>query len=703
MEDKHEDRGYTSISDHGLIGNLRTAALVSSDGSVESYCVPDFDSPSIFARILDKDKGGHFSITPAVDFSTKQSYLPSSNILQTKFLNEGGVVQVADFLPRQSSTNSGHPPLRWLIRRVEVIRGVFPLKVQVAPAFNYARDKHDTHILPDHSVPGCLDRTPPHNKALFVSENLSLDFRYISESVIDGVPAPEVDIQLLDLTKRGHLGLSASIDLNLIEGQVVTFVLRSISPSQVKRDLESQSPGLGMEQALQKVIPSPKVAEELGIDYKTLVSGASKLRAADDPLLTAELLSELFTTTNQYWVNWIRRSTYTGSWKEAVNRSALALKLLIYEPTGAVVASPTFSLPEFIGGGRNWDYRASWIRDSSFTLYALIRLGYTYEANAYMDFIFERLKHKNPDGSLQIMYTIHGEKTFPEEELLHLDGHKGSKPVRIGNGAIDHIQLDIYGELMDCIYLSQKYGRPLSYDTWVAVRELVDYVVKICNEPDLSIWEVRNKHRHFTYSKIMLWVALDRGLRLADKRSLPCPHRNEWITARDELYEQIMHKAWNKDLQIFGQSYEETDVLDSSVMIMPLVFFMNPSDPRFLSTLKAVLKSPERGGLTSNGLVYRYDVTKADDGVGGEEGTFCLCTLWAIEALTRAGEYDKGMLSKAVTMFEDFLQYLNHVGLCTEEISTSGEALGNAVQGFTHVTLISTAFNLSRTLAKYKV
>jgi len=237
----------------------------------------------------------------------------------------------------------------------------------------------------------------------------------------------------------------------------------------------------------------------------------------------------------------------------------------------------------------------------------------------------------------------------------------------------------------------------------VAVRELVDYVIKICNEPDLSIWEVRNKHRHFTYSKIMLWVALHRGLRLAEKRSLPCPHRNEWITARDELYEQIMHKAWNKDLQIFGQSYEETDVLDSSVMIMPLVFFMNPSDPRFLSTLKAVLKSPERGGLTSNGLVYRYDVTKADDGVGGEEGTFCLCTLWAIEALTRAGEYDKGMLSKAVAMFEDFLQYLNHVGLCTEEISTSGEALGNAVQGFTHVTLISTAFNLSRTLAKYKI
>jgi GH15 family glucan-1,4-alpha-glucosidase len=433
------------------------------------------------------------------------------------------------------------------------------------------------------------------------------------------------------------------------------------------------------------------------------MSASNNLRPADDPIVTSQLVGDLLKSTNDYWVSWIRRSTYKGSWKEAVHRSALALKLLIFEPTGAIVASPTFSLPEYIGGTRNWDYRASWIRDSSFTLYALIRLGFTYEANAYVDFVQERLKDKNPDGSLQIMYTIHGSKIFPEIELTHLDGHKGSKPVRVGNGAIDHLQLDIYGELMDCIYLGQKFGRPLSYDTWLAVRELVEYVIANYKRPDLSIWEVRNKERHFTYSKVMLWVAVDRGLRLAEKRSLPCPRRNAWLAARDDLYEEIMREAWNAEGGYFSQSYEDKDVVDSAVLVMPLVFFLPASEPRFVSTLRQILKSRPRGGLTSNNLVYRYDVTKTDDGVGGEEGTFSLCTLWCVEALTRAGAYEPAFLRRAVSMFEDFLQFLNHVSLCTEEISESGEALGNHVQGFSHVTLISAAYNLSRTLETHKI
>ncbi|KAK0460162.1 glycoside hydrolase family 15 protein [Desarmillaria tabescens] len=660
------DRDYIPISDHGLIGNLHTAALVSIDGSVESYCVPNFDSPSVFARILDQDKGGHFSITPKVPFTTKQNYLPSSNVLQTKFMNEQGVVSVTglaivsniyssltcfpDFLPRQKTSEgfpatATQPLLHWLIRRVEYEERSLEL---------WNDD-------PSSSV--------PQMKATFVSKDCALDLRYVVDSTMDNVACPSVELCFLDLSAKGHKGLGVHADLSLEEGQCVWFILR-IPP----------------------VLTSTR-NEGLGTNFLPTT-------AAGDPPLTKELMHGLLLTTIKYWVDWIRHSSYSGSWKEAVHRSALALKLLIFEPTGAVVASPTFSLPEYIGGTRNWDYRASWIRDSSFTLYALIRLGFTHEANAYMEFIFERLRHKNDDGSLQIMYTIHGGKDLEEIELNHLDGHKGSKPVRIGNGAADHLQLDIYGELMDCIYLGQKFGRPLGYDDWVLVRELVDYVVANLKNPDLSIWfapslnvhssniprsfrEVRNKKRHFTYSKMMLWVAIDRGLRLADKRSLPCPQRYKWLEARDFLYEEIMQKAWNPEKQHFGQSYEETHVLDSALLIMPLVFFMQGSDPRFVSTLKQILKTRERGGLTSNNLIFRYDVHKSDDGVGGEEGTFCLCTLWGVEALTRAGQYDRTMLPKAVTMFEDFLQYLNHVGLCTEEVSEAGEGLGNAVQGFT--------------------
>ncbi|KAF8837548.1 glycoside hydrolase family 15 protein [Paxillus ammoniavirescens] len=744
------ERDYIPISDHGLIGNLRTAALISIDGSVadlhgifavESYCIPNFDSPSVFARILDKHKakgttcsGGHFSITPTVPFTTKQNYLPSSNVLQTKyhlltlegwqsidysiarFLNDKGVVSVTDFLPRQANGDSARPMLFWLIRRVEVVRGKIPLLVECAPAFNYARDKHATQIVSDESVASCKQ-----DKVLFESDSLNLDLRYVAESTLENVSTPDVKLNLLDLSARGHLGPAVSCGLSLEEGQRVTFVLR-VSPE------DTVAP---------KIRPNQERADELGVPFEKLIASAAKMRPKNDPLLTNVLLDHLFVSTNNYWSSWIRKSTYQGSWKEAVHRSALALKLLIYEPTGAryvalLIASmncraqalslqvlllvyQSLSVGREIGG---LSARFLCLKMSS-RAESLIR--FTQEANAYMDFIFERLKNKNPDGSLQIMYTIHGGKDLEEIELHHLDGHKGSKPVRIGNGAADHVQLDIYGELMDCIYLGQKFGRPLSYDTWVLVRELVD-----CECPPLArqaiakrfflpkMWlqtaisptcpygqEVRGKKRHFTYSKIMLWVAIDRGLRLADKRSLPCPRRNEWLAARDSLYEDIMHKAWNPTLQVFGQSYEETDVLDSSVLIMPLVFFMTPSDPRFLSTLRQIMKTPERGGLTSNNLLYRYDVTKSDDGVGGEEGTFGLHRR-CVEALTRAGEYERPLLQRAMAMFEDFLLYSNHVGLCTEEISEAGDGLGNAVQGFTHVTLISAAYNLSRTLAALK-
>jgi len=290
---------------------------------------------------------------------------------------------------------------------------------------------------------------------------------------------------------------------------------------------------------------------------------------------------------------------------------------------------------------------------------------------------------------------------MPEEELDHLEGHKGSKPVRIGNGASDHVQLDIYGELMDAVYLAQKSSKPLSWDMWKSVREIVDYACTQWDKPDLSIWEVRGEKKNFLYSKIMIWVSIDRGLRLADKRSLPLPQRAKWLETRDKLYEEIMEKGWNEKEGFFAQAYESLDVVDSAVLVMPLVFFMSAADPRFRSTLDRILKTPEKGGLCANNLIFRYDTDKVEDGVGGSEGAFSLCTLWGIEALTRAGAFDRSLLPRATAMLEDFLGYGNHVGLFSEEISRGGEGLGNTPQAFSAVTIISAAFNLDRTLSNH--
>ena len=298
-------------------------------------------------------------------------------------------------------------------------------------------------------------------------------------------------------------------------------------------------------------------------------------------------------------------------------------------------------------GSRNWDYRYSWVRDASFTIYILLRLGFSHEAEAYISYIFQRVKEaKERQGELPIMFTIWGGTDIPEFELNHLDGYRGSRPVRIGNGAAFHTQLDIYGELMDGIYLVNRFGKPITYDQWLSVREVADHVCRVWKDQDMSIWEVRSRKQNFVYSKIMLWVALDRALRLADKRSFPCPHRFEWYRVRDEIYEEVMDKGYNKELDCFIQSYEANDVLDSAVLIAPLVFFIAPTDPRFLKTLDQILKPPEKGGLTSTGLVYRYNYAKSEDGVGGREGAFSMCTFWLVEALTRVSLYSSSMLKQ---------------------------------------------------------
>lgn len=420
--------------------------------------------------------------------------------------------------------------------------------------------------------------------------------------------------------------------------------------------------------------------------------------AEQPPQLLEQQGCALFNQTIEYWRQWLSRCTYTGRWREMVHRSALALKLLTFEPTGAIVASPTSSLPEEVGGERNWDYRFTWIRDAAFTLYGLLRIGFTDEASRFMGWIEDRCRDLNADGSLQIMYALDGSKNLEEITLDHLDGYKGSRPVRMGNGAATQLQLDIYGELMDSVYLYNKYGSPISYDLWRHLRQLINWVCDNWQRPDEGIWEVRGGRQQFTYSKLMCWVALDRALRLADKRSFPAD-RDRWLKVRDAIYEEVMSKGWNQKRQAFVQYYG-SDSLDASNLMMPLVFFLSPNDPRMMKTLDAILKSPEEGGLVADSLVYRYNNHESNDGLAGEEGTFNICTFWLVEALTRAGRHDPKYLRQARYMFEQILGYANHVGLYAEETGTRGEALGNFPQAFTHLALISAAFNLDRALGK---
>ncbi len=412
----------------------------------------------------------------------------------------------------------------------------------------------------------------------------------------------------------------------------------------------------------------------------------------DGPLLTPPQTGEAaLRHTIRFWRDWLAQCRYVGRWREMVQRSALTLKLLTYAPTGAIVAAPTTSLPEAIGGARNWDYRYTWIRDAAFTLYALLRLGFSKEAGRFMHWLEARCHDLNPDGSLQALYGIDGRRIETEEILPGWDGYRGSKPVRIGNGAANQRQLDMYGALMDAAYLYNKHGSPISYGSWVALSRLLEYVCDNWDQPDEGIWEVRGGARQFIYSKVMCWVALDRGIRLADKRGFPAD-RAKWLDVRDRIYRDVMHQGWNRELGAFVQEYGGT-ALDASALVMPLVFFLSPTDPRMETTLEQI-----RSQLVSDALVFRYlPEEAAPDGLSGEEGTFTLCSFWMVEALTRAGRLEEARL-----MFEKILSYANHLGLYAEELSSTGEHLGNFPQAFAHIGLISAAYNLDRALGSHR-
>ncbi|KAL6872312.1 family 15 glycoside hydrolase [Trichoderma longibrachiatum] len=653
--------GYLPIEDYGIVGNMHTCALVGLDGSIDFMCWPDFDSPSVFCRLLDKNKGGYFGISPAPEIgcTTKQQYLPSSCILQTRYIHEDGVVDVVDFFPRPKSakvmtkgykqnayreaTNVQEELKKWTVRRVECIRGSLPIDVEIFPAFGYGLEPHQTTLLCDRHT--CERRQS--KMATFHSKHVQLQLD-VAVDTSAGQSYPDIPFQ--KVMREGMLGEGITSRFTLSAGQSVSFILRNDIPNHITE------------------------------------------------IITDEVLDIQQHDTQTFWYNFISQSKYKGRWREVVSRSLMILKLLTYaEPTGAIIAAPTFSLPEDIGGVRNWDYRYSWVRDSSFTIYILLRLGFKAEADAYMEFIMERFTQSvGPDGGLPIMFTIRGETDIPEITLDHFEGYRGSAPVRIGNGAAFHLQFDVYGELMDSIYLYNKYGKPVSWDIWCAVRRMLDYVLTIIGQTDMSIWEVRGDKQRFTISQIMLWVAFDRGLRLADKRCLPCPNRAKWLEARDSLYEEIMEKGYNKEMKSFIQSFEANTVLDSSILLAPLVFFIAPSDPRFTSTLNRIMLPPEEGGLTSTGLVFRYDTDQSDDGVGGRDGAFSICTFWLVEAMTRASIHEPKYLPRALNLFQNMLQFSNHLSMFSEEISRSGEQLGNTPQAFSHLSLISAAFNLDR-------
>jgi len=600
---------YKSISSYGVVGDLHTAALIALDGAVDWLCLPRFDSPSVFASILDEKQGGEFRIGPVSPAArSEQLYRPETNILVTRFLTPEGVAELTDFMPLRLIETEAHSS--WLVRRVRAVSGTPSLRLRCAPALNYAQDSHELAV----SKGGASFRSP------------ALSF-----------------------------GLASSIPLRKVGGAVeAEFTL--------------------------------KESETLSFIFAVERDGWLKEGVIAEPAL-----DELEEATAVYWQSWLAKCSYRGRWREMVERSALVLQLLTYAPTGAIIAAPSCSLPEWIGGERNWDYRYNWIRDAANTVYALLRIGLFDEAALFMNWIEERCAELAEADSLQTVYSVDGSPDLHERTLAHLKGYRGSRPVRIGNDAFKQLQLDIYGALIDAVYLYNKYGQPITWRLWKDVRRLVDWVCANWQRPDQGIWELRGDPLPLVHSKVMCWVAVDRGLRLARKRSLPAD-LGRWVKCRDAIYEDVLAQGWSPERRSFVQSYGSTR-LDASLLMMPLVFFMAPNDPMMTSTVDAICQPLSKGGLVSDGMAYRYTPVLPQDGLPPGEGTFNVCTLWLVEALTRMGR-----IPQARWLFEKMLSRANHLGLYAEETGPTGEPLGNFPQAFTHMGLISAAYNLDRVL-----
>ncbi|WP_431277239.1 glycoside hydrolase family 15 protein [Leifsonia poae] len=602
-------KDYPLIASHGLIGDLQTAALVSTDGTIDWFCSPRFDSPSVFASLLDSEHGGHLSTRPHVGvFDTKQLYLPDTAILITRFLTEAGVGELVDFMPvKDEVAAEGHR----LVRVVRCVRGAMDFDIEVAPRFDYGRARHRV--------------TVGDEGAVFTSDGLTLALSVIREP---------------DDARLGRVEQTEAGDLR------ATLSLR-----------QGESRGIVLETGPSVTPQTMRVAEA----------------------------TRLYEDTTRFWQDWVEKSTYTGRWREEVQRSAITLKLLTYAPTGALVAAPTAGLPEQIGGERNWDYRYTWVRDASFSVHALLRLGFLDEAVAFGVWLRDRVTDPvgNETGPLNIMYRIDGDPELSEEIVAGLEGYRQSQPVRIGNGAAGQLQLDIYGEALDAIYHLDQTGLAIGQAGWTAISRLLDWLADNWQQPEEGIWETRGGRKEFTYGRLMVWVAFDRGIRLAAQHGRPAPVAR-WTEARDAVYTEIMEKGWNEERRAFVQQYGDT-VLDASLLKMPQVGFISPHDELWRDTLRAMEEE-----LVSDNLVYRYNPSASPDGLQGSEGTFSLCTFLYVDALARSDRVDDARLT-----FEKMLTYANHVGLFAEEISATGEQLGNFPQAFTHLALIDAAITLN--------
>ena len=598
MNKQQTSERYPPIENYGVIGNLNTVALVSLGGSIDFLSYTRFDSPTIFCKLLDADKGGNFSVCPEmVNMVTKQLYLPDTNVLVTRFFAEEGIAEVIDFMPIQDG-NHGCT----IIRKIATIRGRIKYTMHCAPRFEYAGVSHRVHEEKHAFVftPNKGDQPP---------------FKLYSNH---------------PLTRDGE---DVTAAFTLKEGESTYMVLDAQEGrGSVKGKLE---------------------------DY----------------------VDTSYQETIQYWQNWLASCTYNGRWREEVNRSALALKLLFSRQYGSIIAAATTSLPETIGGERNWDYRYTWIRDAAFSMHAFLELGFMDEAKAFLQWV----RTQSTDKELQLMFAIDGRTDLKEYELEYMEGYKQSRPVRIGNAAHKQMQMDIYGELLETIYIYVTHGGDLTYEYWKIIVEYIDYVIENWRKPDCSIWEVRGEEREFLFSRMMCWVAMDRAIKIANHFSFPYDFM-EWRTVRDDIYEDIYENFWNAQKQSFVQS-KGSSIVDASALLMPILNVISPFSRKWQLTMDAIDRD-----LRSDVLVYRYREDSSEvDGLKGKEGTFTICSFWHVECLSLSGR-----LEEAKEHFEKMLGYANHLGLYSEQIGMRGEHLGNFPQAFTHLSLISAAVEIDK-------